>query len=165
MGDAYTSIGSLDTAIIIYEWALRIKKDTLGLHPATAATMTNMCVAYCVKGQFKKAIELFEQALRIYERTVGRMHRDAALAIFHMGRAHGHLGEFVKAEELMLEAVDIYTKIFGKEHEETQRARNILNRETTWASWRVGGGRGDLQGDAWPSTREDQTSARQLKRN
>jgi tetratricopeptide (TPR) repeat protein len=74
----------------------------------------------------EKAIELFQQALRIYESTVGRMHRDAAAAIINMSTAYGKLGDFARAEELGLEAEDIYTKTLGKDHEDTKRARDSL---------------------------------------
>ena len=68
-------------AILLHERALRIEKDALGQHPTThtvtAQTMSSMGASYGEQGQNKKAIELYEQALRIYERTVGRMHRHA----------------------------------------------------------------------------------------
>ena len=85
-----------------------------------------MGAAYGKKGQNEKAIELFQQALRIYESTVGRMHRHAALAIFNMSTAYYNLGDFARAEELGLEAEDIYTKTLGKDHELTKEARENL---------------------------------------
>jgi tetratricopeptide (TPR) repeat protein len=124
MGAAYGSMGSHDTAIMLYERALRIFKDELGLHPRTADTMTNIGTA-C--GDEKKAIELFEQALRIYERTVGRMHREAADAILNMSAAYYNLGELVKAEELGREAEVIYMKTLGPDHEKTKEARDRLS--------------------------------------
>ncbi len=111
---------------MLYERALRIFKDTLGPHPATAETMSNMGAAYDKKGQSKEAIELFQQALRIYESTVGRMHRDAADAIFSMSTAYSKLGDFARAEELGLEAEKIYEETLGKDHEETKMARDEL---------------------------------------
>ena len=111
---------------MLYERALRIEKDTLGPHPATAVTMSSMGAAYDKKGQNEKAIELFQQALRIYESTVGRMHRHAAEAIFNMSTAYYNMGDFARAEELGLEAEDIYTKTLGKDHEETKMACESL---------------------------------------
>ena len=85
-----------------------------------------MGAAYGDKGQDKKAIELYEQALRIYERTVGRMHRHAAVAIYNMSTANYNLGELKKAEELGREAVAIREKTLGQGHEETKEAREAL---------------------------------------
>jgi tetratricopeptide (TPR) repeat protein len=111
----------------LYERALRIEKDALGQHPATADTMSSMGASYSKKGQNKKAIELFEQALRIYERTVGRMHRNAAYAISCMSTAYYHLGDLVKAEELGKEALVIREKTLGPDHKETKKARDELD--------------------------------------
>jgi tetratricopeptide (TPR) repeat protein len=85
-----------------------------------------MGTAYVKKGQSKEAIELYQQALRIYESTVGRMHRDAADAIFNMSTAYGKLGDFARAEELGLEAEKIYEETLGKDHEDTKMARDNL---------------------------------------
>ena len=101
-------------------------KDALGQHPTTAYTMSSMGAAYSEKGQNKKAIELYEQALGIYERTVGRMHRDAAAAIFNMTTAYYNMGDFVKAEELGVEALRIYEETLGHDHKLTKMARDDL---------------------------------------
>ena len=111
---------------MLYERALRISKDTLGPHPATADTMSSMGVEYGKKGQSKEAIELFQQALRIYESTVGRMHRHAADAIYWMSTAYYKLGDFARAEELGLEAEKIYEETLGKDHKETKITRDNL---------------------------------------
>ena len=126
LGVTYSDMGDRGSAIMLYERALRIFKDTLGPHPATADTMSSMGTAYVKKGQSEKAIELFQQALRIYESTVGRMHRSAADAIFNMSTAYCKLGDFARAEELGLEAEDIYTNTLGKDHEKTKMARDNL---------------------------------------
>ena len=76
---------------------------------------------------YKKAIELHEQALRIYERTVGRMQCDAAYAILCMSIAYNNLGDLVKAEELGKEALHIYEKTLGPDHEWTKKARDELD--------------------------------------
>ncbi len=89
--------------------------------------MSNIGAAYGHKGQHKKAIELHEQALRIYERTLDRMHRDAAYTIACMGSAYYSLGDLVKAEELGKEALVIYEEKLGLDHERTKEVRTNLD--------------------------------------
>ncbi len=128
-GAAYrddSDFGDLNTAIVLHERALRICKDTLGLHPTTANTMVSMGAAYCKKRQYKEAIELYKQALHIHERVVGWMHRDTARVILNISTAYYDLGDFEKAEELGLEAMDICTKTLGKDHDRTKEARSNL---------------------------------------
>ncbi len=82
---------SLDTTIMVQDWALRMKLHGLGLHPATALTMSCIGVEYSHKMQRKKSIDLSEQAVRIYERTVGRMHRGAAYVFLNMSTSYAYL--------------------------------------------------------------------------
>jgi tetratricopeptide (TPR) repeat protein len=107
--------------------ALRIYNDTLGLHPSTLHIVIDMSKLVAKNGERKKAIEMLEQALHIFERTVGRKHPDAALAIYSMSVEYHNMGEFGKAEELGLEAEDIYTKTLGLNHQETKKARDNLS--------------------------------------
>ncbi len=89
--------------------------------------MSSIGAAYGWKRQNKKAIELFEQALRIYERTVGRMYRHAAYVISNMSTAYYNLGDWVKAEELGKEALVICEETLGPDHELTKKARDELD--------------------------------------
>ncbi len=89
--------------------------------------MSSMGAVYSHKGQYEKAFELCEQALRIYERAVGRKHRYAAYAITEMHTAYFNLGDLVKAEELGKEALDIRKETLGPDREETKKARDNLD--------------------------------------
>jgi tetratricopeptide (TPR) repeat protein len=85
-----------------------------------------MGAAYDKKGQHREAIERFERALRIYERTVGRMHRDVARVLLKMSMAYKHQCDYEMAEELGLQALDIFTTMLGRNHRETYEARDML---------------------------------------
>jgi hypothetical protein len=110
--------------VVMFDRALRIFKATLGQHPATACAM--MAIGNQYDG--KNTIKLFEQALGIYERTVGRMHRFTASAIKCMCEKYYIFGDFVKAEVLGMEALHIFTKTLGHDHKETNEARDILSK-------------------------------------
>ena len=118
--------GNVDASFLLHERAMHIFKNTLGQHPATAVSMSFMGVSFVNKKQHRKAVELYEQALRIYERTVGRMHKDAADAIYNMSVSSFMLGDRVKAEELGQEALEIWTLTLGHDSDHAVRARNDL---------------------------------------
>ena len=88
--------------------------------------MSGLGVAYDKKGQHREAIEQFERALRIYERTVDRMHHDTARVLLSMSMAFKHLCDYEMAEELGLQAVDIFTRTLGRNHRQTKEARELL---------------------------------------
>jgi tetratricopeptide (TPR) repeat protein len=118
-------------AIELFKQALRIETATLGQHPATAGTMSSLGAAYGKMNDIEMAIGLFEQALHIYECTVGRMHRDAANVILSLSTAYalpGRRQNQKRAEQLIVQALDICTKILGSDHEQTTQARQQLER-------------------------------------
>jgi tetratricopeptide (TPR) repeat protein len=123
MGTTLIDAGDRDEAIKCFERALSVDIDILGQHPSTAGTMLGMGAAYGQKGAYDDAIRMFEQALGIYERTVGRMHRDAAFAINNMCRCYYEMNNLDMAQQLALEALDIYTETLGPNHKETVEAR------------------------------------------
>jgi tetratricopeptide (TPR) repeat protein len=125
--DCQESLADQDRAIELHERALKIEEDILGQHPNTAGTMSCLGSAYVKQGNTMKAIELFEKALGIYERTVGRMHRDTALLISNMSTAYLKQGKFDEAEKLAQEALSIRMNVFGTEHQDTIEAQCDLS--------------------------------------
>ncbi len=123
---AYQMMGSHNTNMLL-ERALRIYNDTLGSNPSTLRVVIELSLSVSRNGQLKKAIEMLEQSLHVFERTVGSKHPDAASAMYTMSVLYHNLGEFGKAEELGLEAEDIYSKTLGLNHQETKKARVNLS--------------------------------------
>ena len=108
--------------ISVLERALRMRLDTLGeQHPATAATLQSMGVAYGYMGSNDTAIMLNERALRILKDTLG-LHPTTARTIQSMGAAYSSKGQEKKAIELFEQALRIYERTVGRMHRSTADA-------------------------------------------
>jgi len=127
MGAAHRYMGSHDTAIMLYERALRIKKIHSGCIHTLQATIQNMGAAYCDKGQARRRRLSCSSKRCAYTsaRWAGCI-SNATGAILYMSVAYYKLGDLVKAEELGREAVDIREKTLGQEDKLTKQAREEL---------------------------------------
>ncbi len=123
------------SAVIFLERALRINMEVLGLHPATAVTMSELGESYCCmveQDQMKKlqncrkAVKLHKHALCILTNNVGRMHPLTCDVIFNMSNAYGSLKQYDKAINFGEQVLEMWTSIFGEEHTKSRRARDLL---------------------------------------
>ena len=76
-------------------------------------------------GQYDRAIELLERALRIRMATLGEMHADTAATISSMGTSYGDKGQYDRAIELYERALRIKMATLGEMHAST--AETISN--------------------------------------
>jgi tetratricopeptide (TPR) repeat protein len=130
VGSSYFDEKKWQESISVRERALRMLLDTLGeQHPATAATLANMGVAYGYMGSDDTAIMLYERALRIEKDTLG-LHPRTAASIQSMGAAYSRKGQLKKAIELYEQALRIYERTVGRMHRDAARA--ILNMSTPY---------------------------------
>ena len=64
--------GEKDESLRLDNLNLTIQRKCLGeYHPKTARSMNNIGVAYENKGEYEKALELYQSALVIYEKVFG----------------------------------------------------------------------------------------------
>ena len=96
------------------------------MHADTAATISSMGTSYAEKGQYDRAIELYERALRIQEATLGEMHAETAATICSMGTLYNKKGQYDRAIELFERALRIYHQALGLHHPETQQTEQSL---------------------------------------
>jgi hypothetical protein len=71
------------------------------------------------EGQYDRAIELFERALRIQEATLGEMHADTAGTIMSMGVSYSEKRQYDQAIELYERALRIQKATLGEMHAST----------------------------------------------
>ena len=69
-------------------------------------------------GEYTKAIEIYKQALVIYESIFGDTHRHVASCLGNIASCYRSVGEYAKALEIKKRVVDIYRSILGENHPE-----------------------------------------------
>jgi tetratricopeptide (TPR) repeat protein len=71
-------------------------------------------------GNFSKALELYEQALRIQRAALGQDHHAVATTLWNMGALFKQQGDKARAKEAVERAQQIFTKQLGKDHPSTK---------------------------------------------
>ena len=74
---------------------------------------------YLQRGQYDRAIELYERALRIQMATLGEMHSDTAATISNIGISYSGKGQHDRAIELYERALRIQIATLGEMHAST----------------------------------------------
>ena len=111
------------------------------MHAQTAVTISSMGGAYSRKGQYDRAIELYERALRIQEATLGEMHAQTAGTISSMGTSYGKKGQYDRAIAEVERALRIRLQVLGPHHPQTLQTQQSLANIRSAAA-RAGSGRG-----------------------
>jgi hypothetical protein len=78
------------------------------------------------RGQYDRAIELYERALRIEEATLGEMHAQTAETIMSMGGAYENKGQNDRAIAATERALRICHQVLGPDHPQTLQTRQSL---------------------------------------
>jgi tetratricopeptide (TPR) repeat protein len=73
-----------------------------------------------------KAKPLFEEALEIRLKVLGRDHPDTAESLNNLAVIYENMGEYAKGEPLLREALEIRQKLLGPEHPLTASSLNNL---------------------------------------
>ena len=81
-------------------------------------TSGNLGIANFELGEYEKAKELFERALKTDEQHYGQDHFDVSRSLENLGNAHRMLGEYDRAEELLEWAFNIKVRQCGQDHVE-----------------------------------------------
>lgn len=66
------------------------------------------------KGDFKKSIALYEEALSIEEKTVGKNHSEYVTTLYNLGTVYVSAGNFNMAEPIFKESIQLFKEVSGK---------------------------------------------------
>ena len=82
-------------------------------HFTVTRTWANVGIAYRNLGQYEKAKELFERALKIQEQHYGQDHFEVARTLTNLATAYGELKDYDKAKDVLERALKINERHYG----------------------------------------------------
>jgi len=92
----------------------------------TATSLAGLAILYKSKGEYEKALPLFEEALKIDEKVYGRNHPEVAASLNNLAALYHSQGKYEQALPLSLRALEIREKVLGKEHPDVAQSLNNL---------------------------------------
>ena len=96
--------------------AIGYLKDAIRLDPEYGEAYNNIGLAYDRKGEYDRAIEYYQKALKIDIKKLGQEHPDTAIDYNNIGSAYDSKGEYDRAIGHYQKALKIDIKKLGPEH-------------------------------------------------
>ena len=113
--------GDHQEAIVVREGqTLPIYRKQLGDHPFTATILNNLSNNYCALGQYDKAKQYSDEALRMRLELL-KDHRDTAKSLFDLGMVHKAIGELQKAKECLERSQTMQKRVLDDNIRDLQR--------------------------------------------
>jgi len=129
LGDLYQTIGDFTKAEQLYKQAVDATGDA---SPEFAFTLQRLAQIYYLTGAYAQAIVLYEQALALLERTLGKEHPSLTPTLHDLGLCRWRTGDHAKAMALLERAVQIADKDLGKNSPDVIAPLNSLSRLHTY---------------------------------
>ena len=108
----------------VNQYAKRLSEVAEKSTALSAAMLNNIGYDFWLEGQDQKALENYNEALEIYERTRGKLHPDLAITLNNIGMALMRLREYPKAHQYLNRACKIQAQSNGGDNELTARILN-----------------------------------------
>ncbi len=121
-----TYLAAYDRALSYYQKVLRNAQQYGENHPDVATSYNNMGLVYDAQGDYAKALEYHNKALKIRLATFGENHPDVATSYNNMGLVYYSQGDYAKALEYYNKALKIWLAIFGENHPNVATSYNNM---------------------------------------
>ena len=95
-------------------------------HPDTAGTLNNLALLYKAKGEYKKAVPLYERSLAIIRSVRGDGHSETATCMSNLALLLKMMGEHDRAVKLYKKALSVRETTCGPDHPDTAISLNNL---------------------------------------
>ena len=116
--------GDYERAIDLLEPTLAGRQAVLGEHIDTVNTLHNLAMAYAMKGEVEKALEMDLQQLAIVERLSGKGSPDALTTMMSIGQGYSELGRHQEALDIFRQVYEGQKAYLGDKHPTTMSALN-----------------------------------------
>jgi len=88
--------------------------------------LNNAALAFHRAGKYEQALPLFQEALRIREEVLGKLHPDYATSLNNLAELYRAQGQYEQATQLLKEASEIFGQVLGKLHPDYATSLNDL---------------------------------------
>ncbi|MCB9851964.1 MAG: serine/threonine protein kinase [Phycisphaerales bacterium] len=126
IGATYYALGIYDKAEMHGRRAMEILREIAPDSPAYAKVLSDLAAVITTVGRLDEAKGLFEQALAIRERTIGRDTEDTAQSYENLAEVARQQRDFVAAEQLIRESLAILGRLPEKNKKRMSLALNSL---------------------------------------
>ena len=136
LGNAYSNVLEFQKADECLHRALDIFKE-LGHSERTSSALGNLGSSYRERGDFRKASEMFQEAVKL-NRTIhgeGHSHESTAFSLSKLGDNYIDLGEFDEATKLLKESLEMYREVYGKGTAHPDVAKILYVLGVTYVNW------------------------------
>ncbi|KAH8834502.1 hypothetical protein DL96DRAFT_1810756 [Flagelloscypha sp. PMI_526] len=96
------------------------------IHPYTLSSMNNLAWTYSDLGQYRDALELKEQVVKLQKRMLGEDHPHTLTCMNNLANTYSDLGQHRDALELKEQVLKLRKRILGEEHPDTLGSMNNL---------------------------------------
>jgi len=123
LGIHYNRIGKLEEALSVYEKAINLDHQVIGLDNV-AGVYINLSNLYSQMDDQKSKFEVIYKALEIFEKTQNKT--GLAFVYNSLGTAHYHIKNYEESEKYFLKSME-YRKILGDKRGESMVIANLAN--------------------------------------
>jgi non-specific serine/threonine protein kinase/serine/threonine-protein kinase len=116
LANVHMRFGRLEEAQRLYERAVEVYVARMPDDPVTADIINDLGVTHAIKGDARKAEELFRRALEMAEPILGPDHPKIGLRLTSLGIVSRDLGRHEEAERHLRRALEIVEKAYGEDH-------------------------------------------------
>jgi serine/threonine protein kinase/tetratricopeptide (TPR) repeat protein len=123
---AYESVGRKKDALDLLEEALPILRKKYPSHGTTYHCMNKLADTYLTRGQYGKAVPLYEELLPIRKAKLGADHPDTLTTQHNLAKAYSDMGRYKEALKLNQETLLLRKAKLGADHPDTLTTQHNL---------------------------------------
>lgn len=128
LGNTCFRANKLDEAQKYYERALAITEKTQANKPPVVDAINRLAALHDARQQFSKSLPLYQKALEMLEKNLGKEHAMIGPALSKLANTHAALEEYDLARPLFVRALSVQEKTLGAENVEVGKTNFSLGR-------------------------------------